>query len=284
LLEIRDDPGSFGRRINRVNFANFRRYRSSRFLCPVCGSGSKPLYDFPDVDLRREHRIGILRETLQCRACFAPMRERSLAVALLDYLNGRLHANLRSVEDLAQHGLGGIRLLNTDAFSKMSALMRDTEGVTRCSYIPGQPWGKELAVNYYNVDLQRMSFPDASFDVLLTSDVMEHVRDCDAAHREIFRVLKPGGAYIFNVPYVESSASNIRLVDTSGEKDVFLCEPHIHGDPLTGGILAYRIFGRELFQDLAGIGFNVEFRRLELPDRLVLDGDVFIAHKPEQAT
>jgi hypothetical protein len=106
---------------------------------------------------------------------------------------------------------------------------------------------------------------------------MEHVRDCNAAHREIFRVLRREGAYIFNVPFDGSSDDHIRLVDTSTPTDVYLVPPQMHGDPLTGGILAYRVFGRRLVPDLEAIGFSVTFSLIQDPSRLIIDGDVFTA-------
>lgn len=39
-------------------------------------------------------------------------------------------------------------------------------------------------------------FPDASFDVVLCLGVLYYVEDVDAAYKEIFRVLKPGGIFI----------------------------------------------------------------------------------------
>ena len=240
LRETAQSPGTLVQRLNPTNFSHWFKYRKHLFDCPVCGHAERPLYDFPNLALRRAHRIGVLRETLQCRNCFASLRERSLALALLKYLNGRWSLDLTSIADLAARGLDGLRILDTDNFSGISRLLRDCQGFMRCSYRPDHPWGHEFEPGYFNVDLQNISFADESFDVILTSDVMEHVRDCDTAHAEIFRALRPGGAYVFNVPFEEASAEGIRLVDTQTEKDVFLVPPQLHGDPLTGGILAYR--------------------------------------------
>lgn len=279
LKQVSCTPATATSRLNRINIGNFLRYRRQLFSCPICGQQSRPLYDFPDLVLRREHKIGVLRETLQCRKCFASMRQRSLALALLEHWHQRTSVRHASIAALAAAGMNGIRLLDTDSFSVISQLLRRDPCYVRCSYLPNKPWGTTLAPNYYNINLECIDFSNESFDVVLTSDVMEHVRDSDAAHAEIYRVLRPGGAYIFNVPYDEHEEMDIRLVDTSGAKDVYLCEPQYHGDPLTSGILAYRVFGRELITKLQGLGFQVDFQRIERLANLVIDGDVFVAIK-----
>ena len=211
VRDISKHPGSFRNRLNAENLANFRRYRHREFLCPICGEEATPLYDFPDLPLRVEHKIGILRETLQCANCLASMRHRSLGTALLRFLNARLSTHFASVAAAASHGLQGLRILDTDNFSATSRMLRSCAGYTRCSYMPGKPWGSCIEPNYFNEDLQRLTFSEGAFDIVLTSDVMEHVGDCDSAHREIFRVLKPGGAYIFDVPLDMNAEEDIRL-------------------------------------------------------------------------
>ena len=50
------------------------------------------------------------------------------------------------------------------------------------------------------VDGPRLPFPDASFDVVLSFDVFEHIRDSDAHLREVQRVLVPKGRYLLQTP------------------------------------------------------------------------------------
>ena len=45
-----------------------------------------------------------------------------------------------------------------------------------------------------------LPFPDASFDLVLSFDVFEHIRDSDAHLREVWRVLRPGGRYLVQTP------------------------------------------------------------------------------------
>lgn len=45
-----------------------------------------------------------------------------------------------------------------------------------------------------------LAFPDSSFDVLIASDVLEHIDDDAAAAHECYRVLRPNGWFIIFVP------------------------------------------------------------------------------------
>jgi len=49
-------------------------------------------------------------------------------------------------------------------------------------------------------DVTSLPFRDGAFDVVVCSEVLEHVRDADAAVRELVRVLKPGGSLAVSVP------------------------------------------------------------------------------------
>lgn len=55
-------------------------------------------------------------------------------------------------------------------------------------------------VTLLRADALNLPFGDAAFDKVLMTEVLEHIADEDAALREAYRVLKPGGLYVLSVP------------------------------------------------------------------------------------
>ncbi len=57
------------------------------------------------------------------------------------------------------------------------------------------------------MDLHHAPFTDNTFDVILCNHVLEHVEDDNQCMKELYRIMKPGGWGIFQVP-LDSSRSN----------------------------------------------------------------------------
>lgn len=54
--------------------------------------------------------------------------------------------------------------------------------------------------NLVRANAEHLPFADATFDAVVALDTLEHVRDDRAAFAEAHRILRPGGAFIINVP------------------------------------------------------------------------------------
>jgi SAM-dependent methyltransferase len=62
----------------------------------------------------------------------------------------------------------------------------------------------DLVVEKNEGGLDDIQYPDHFFDWVLAFDVLEHIEDDRSAVRQIIRVLKPGGYFIYTAPAVKS--------------------------------------------------------------------------------
>ena len=151
-------------------------------------------------------------------------------------------------------------------------------------YFSDLPFGEKVTSFYWNQDLQHLTFPSESFDVVISSETMEHVRRPWQAFSEVYRILKPSGFYVFTIPFRSDRLTRSR-VDTAGEKDVFLLPKVYHQDPYRPeDSLVYTDFGADLPQLLRPIGFDTEIvpilnKRCDIHDDL-RPVTVFVARRP----
>ncbi len=100
-------------------------------------------------------------------------------------------------------------------------------------FFPHLPLGWCDSNGWKNENLENQTFPDESFDLVITQDVMEHVFDPAKAFGEIARTLKSGGAHIFTVPLVNKNQPSQTCAVQSGGETLYLKEPEYHGNPIS---------------------------------------------------
>ncbi|MEM9039985.1 MAG: class I SAM-dependent methyltransferase, partial [Actinomycetota bacterium] len=94
-------------------------------------------------------------------------------------------------------------------------------------------------------DATRLPFDDGSFDVVITSEVLEHIQDDVSAIAEMVRVLRPGGTFAATVPAWLPEKINWMLSD------------EYHAPKSPGGHV--RIYSKtELAAKLRAAGLDVE--------------------------
>lgn len=216
--------------------------------CPICGR--------PTIFFWRDRNP---REGLTCPTCRSAGRQRLIARVLLD----RWAPSARGLRRL---GAVPEAVFLADRLGPIAQAVAQHPAVTVSDFVPGVAPGQRLPGGGTCQDLESLTYGDASFDAVVTEDVLEHVRHLDRALSEIRRVLRPGGAHVFTVPFRFDRRTEVR-VDTSGEQDVLLTEPEWHGDPIRGQILAYRTLGYDLFETLEGLGFTTTVRFASFVDR-----------------
>lgn len=90
---------------------------------------------------------------------------------------------------------------------------------------------KEKNINVSKVDLEKDEFPypDIFFDVIVCNQVFEHLKQIFHPMDEIFRVLKPGGYFIFSVPNLSSFHNRLMLLFGLQPSSIRIFGPHVRG-------------------------------------------------------
>jgi SAM-dependent methyltransferase len=127
-------------------------------------------------------------------------------------------------------------------------------------------------------DLMRLSYADRSFDLVLTSETLEHVPDLSRALQEIARILVPGGRHVYTVPQLPDVEKTFaRSVLEPDGSVTHLTAPIRH----PGGDKGYPVFteiGSDFPAILEGAGFEVEIRFG--PTSLDDVAQVYVCRKP----
>jgi len=98
-------------------------------------------------------------------------------------------------------------------------------------------------------DICNLPFEDNSFDFILCNHVLEHILDDKKAMQELYRILKPGGTGIFQIPQDlnrEKTFEDNSITDPKERAKIFGQYDHV------------RVYGRDYFDKLRDVGFAVE--------------------------
>jgi hypothetical protein len=143
-------------------------------------------------------------------------------------------------------------------------LQRECAGYVASQYFPDRIGG-EIYNGFRCEDISSQTFPDKSFDIVITQDVMEHVFDPARAHREIYRTLRQGGVHIHTVPVDDLLPTSEKRAELSHSGEIIhLFPPEYHGNPVDekGALVTYH-YGHDLVDLIATWApFSVEVVRM----------------------
>ncbi|EDP95548.1 methyltransferase domain-containing protein [Kordia algicida OT-1] len=121
-------------------------------------------------------------------------------------------------------------------------------------------------------DICDLPFEDDSFDTILCNHVLEHIPDDTKAMQELYRVLKPGGMAILQIPQDlerEVTFEDDTITDKKERTEIFGQYDHV------------RVYGWDYFDKLRSIGFTVkeedytaEFTPEELERYCLMEGEI----------
>jgi hypothetical protein len=178
--------------------------RANRGYCPIC---ERKTIFVKEGEWLREH--------YRCVRCGSIPRWRALVQIL--------HTNFPTWRDL--------RILESSPGGASSEKLRK-----ECYQYIGAHYFKDVVPGKYKdgwrcENLEELTFHNETFDLVVTQDVFEHILNPAKAFAEVGRVLKPGGAHVFTVPFYPGRRTEVRAADgLCGIR--YLKEKIYHGNPI----------------------------------------------------
>lgn len=205
----------------------------AREKCHICGQVS---------DFNISDKATLLRDAI-CMNCGASLRTSDLAGVILREIECKY--------DSLEEGDGDLplkKILNVSSCGFIHEYLKYYPG-----YVASEYFNSVKSGGYKDgvlcVDLCNIPFPDNSFDLIISEDVLEHVENYQVALSEIWRVLRRGGKHIFTVPLHE----NKQTISRKGNANYVY-----HGDPIRPekGCLVYTDFGNDILGILSEARFE----------------------------
>jgi predicted SAM-dependent methyltransferase len=187
-----------------------------RFVCPICGGHFRKFLSF-----------GVKpRPNARCPRCGSLERHRLLWLYLRDRTN--FFTDNLKVLDIAP----------------MGCLQHKFRIMLNLDYVSVD---LESAIAMIKMDITAMQFSDNHFGCIICYHVLEHVSDDQRAMKEIFRVLKPDGWAILQVPILrEKTFEDPTITNPEERGKVFGQRDHV------------RIYGLDYKDRLESVGFIVK--------------------------
>jgi SAM-dependent methyltransferase len=215
--------------IKSIVNGNFRIFK---FYCPYCDKYSLFL------------KSGLENHLTKCLSCHASIISLSIIRTITKH---RKKIALKRVYELSFHGV------------VFNYLEKNSENFYFSEFFPES---KLRTVNgVRNEDVQNLSFSKNFFNLITSSEVFEHVPNYIEGFNNIYRVLKPGGFFIFTVP-LKNSYGNFtkRICRLSNQGQlVWIYNPEYH-DSRVSGIKSVPVFWHhskiQIIADLKKVGFR----------------------------
>ena len=171
------------------------------------------------------------------------------------YENQRENVLAPSSLSLERHRLLWLYLQKTDFFTAPKKVLHVAP--EQCFY---KRFRKQKNLDYLTTDLYspladvkadicQLPFDNDSYDVVFCNHVLEHIEDDKKAMSELFRVLKPGGMGIFQIPQdlsLEHTYEDFTITSPEERKKHFGQYDHV------------RVYGKDYFEKLRNEGFKVD--------------------------
>lgn len=235
--------------------------------CSICGYEGKFEKDNPSF-----------REGYQCVSCRASLRYRGQAGAILKVFARDGEKNLKELAE--NSNFRKLYIYEPGLIGPFRNLFSSFENYFNSFYWDNVDLGSARD-GVQCESLEKLTYDDDQFGLIISSDIMEHVRRPWVAFSDIYRVLKPGGYHIFSIPvHLPMPLKTKFRVDTSTDDDVYLEEPRYHGNGVGGRSLVYTDFGADISHILMGMGYKVTLDTIDHSHPEVRKLITFTTQKP----
>jgi SAM-dependent methyltransferase len=210
-------------------------YRGHRYTCPVCNHRFRKMlpggFDLPVI--REKHIIGAgRRENDICPLCQSTDRDRLI------------YCYLKYETDLFEQPYALLHIAPEPSLYKVFSQSDNLDYHPATKYAEGYYYSQKVET----ADLLDLHFDESTFDWVICNHVLEHIPNDRRAMHEIFRVLKPGGHAILQVPYapsLEKTYEDPTITSRADREKYFGQFDHV------------RIYGRDYSERLEKAGFRV---------------------------
>lgn len=219
------------------------------------------------------------KESLECSRCGVKLRGRRLARVLLGLDPGSPAA--RSVAAWVRTpGANRLRVAEINRIEGLHDALIPLAHFAPSDHTDGAEPGAIVA-GVRHEDLTRLTYPAASFDLILTSETLEHVPDLGAALAEIRRVLVPGGRHLLTVPLLPTTPTTFARATRNPDGSITDHAPPIRHPGGDTGWPVFTEFGADWPSILERAGFAVAVHFGPTTEADV--AQVFEARKPFQS-
>ena len=234
-------------------------HRGNKYICPFCGYGSTDLMErgLDNEVLHQYQIIGGGKRKCTCYQCGAYDREKLVYLFLRD--------NLKIFDKASKS-----KILHIAPEKKLSDKIRS------CSFLEhicGDLFCEGYPSYVHEMNILNLIFEDSTFDIIICNHVLEHIEDDKKAMAELYRVLKPGGTAILQVPIskcLDKTFEDLTIVTPIERERIFGQKDHL------------RIYGMDYKDRLESVGFVVKVENISKENQkygLNPDEDLFVCLK-----
>lgn len=214
--------------IKQFKYVNLREFSLKFENCSLC-------------NWKLQIKINNDEMSVRCTRCFASAVTQSMGFALKKHI-----VNLKNLDiyELSSRG----------AFVRFLKIQK--ANLTLSEFFDDVKIGTQYKGTICQ-NVENLTFEDESFNICTSLEVFEHVKDDCKGFKEIYRVLKRGGYFIFTVPIDLKNRTIERTQIKNGTRENIL-EPEYHSDNLRGKekVFCYRNYGHDILQRLHKAGFE----------------------------